>query len=80
MAQRPEHVATTALCLRRGAAAGAPTAYCMVRRPEGGLLAGMWEFPSLVVGEREAPAEEARERLDGLIKELLPSLRVQKVP
>ena len=47
-------------------ACGAPAGgaeYLMVRRPETGLLAGLWEFPTVELGGKEgAPAERERAR------------------
>ena len=37
-----------------GASSGAPGSWLLVRRPEGGLLAGQWEFPYVVVAEDRA--------------------------
>lgn len=55
---------------RKNGKQAAETRFLLVQRPEGGLLAGLWEFPSVIV-EKEAPKEEKKrmitERVNGLL-------------
>lgn len=41
--------------------------YLLVKRPEGGLLAGLWEFPSVLL-EGEADVESRRKAIDRFLK------------
>ena len=60
-----------------GAAFSDSTSFLMVRRPEGGLLAGLWEFPSVVMPtvEKEAAAATAEDRA-AAVQALVDSLSI----
>uniref|UniRef100_A0A8D2P6D0 Adenine DNA glycosylase n=1 Tax=Zosterops lateralis melanops TaxID=1220523 RepID=A0A8D2P6D0_ZOSLA len=61
-AKKPPRVMRTATCvLERRGCHGAPE-YLIVQRPSSGLLAGLWEFPSLPVAQ-DLQEEKEREEL-----------------
>jgi A/G-specific adenine glycosylase len=45
--------------------------YLLVKRPEGGLLSGLWEFPSVVMEETDADEDALRAAADRLLAETL---------
>ncbi|KAJ3703551.1 hypothetical protein LUZ61_007256 [Rhynchospora tenuis] len=44
--------------------------YLLVKRPEEGLLAGLWEFPSVLVAERRTDLESRRKEMDNYLENL----------
>lgn len=48
---------------------GRPGRLLLVRRPPGGLLAGLWEFPS-ATSAPDAPEEDRLAQLDGLLRDV----------
>ncbi|KAJ4751385.1 Adenine DNA glycosylase [Rhynchospora pubera] len=44
--------------------------YLLVKRPEKGLLAGLWEFPMVLVAERRTDMESRRKEMDEYLKNL----------
>ncbi|XP_023738695.1 adenine DNA glycosylase [Lactuca sativa] len=42
--------------------------FLLVKRPEGGLLAGLWEFPSVSLNGEEADVDARREAIDDFLK------------
>ncbi len=52
------------------AAASTDAYFLLLRRPEGGLLAGQWEFPS-VVSSADAPEQARREDLTQLLASII---------
>ncbi|XP_041886497.1 adenine DNA glycosylase isoform X2 [Corvus kubaryi] len=65
-AKKPPRVMRTATCvLERGGCHGAPE-YLIVQRPSSGLLAGLWEFPSLPLAQDLQKEREREELADHL--------------
>ena len=46
------------------------TGYLLVKRPEEGLLAGLWEFPSVLVDEHKTDMRTRRKTMDKYLKKL----------
>ncbi|XP_014757626.1 adenine DNA glycosylase isoform X3 [Brachypodium distachyon] len=50
---------------------GKDNLFLMVKRPEQGLLAGLWEFPSVLVDESKTDLVNRRKEMDTYLKQLL---------
>ncbi|KAF0888643.1 hypothetical protein E2562_016101 [Oryza meyeriana var. granulata] len=59
--------------LDQGAAdtAGKDNLFLLIKRPEEGLLAGLWEFPSVLVNQGKTDALNRRKEMDKYLKQLL---------
>ena len=72
--RRDEAVAAAAVEATR--LADGASAFLLVRRPEGGLLGGLWEFPSVVMPRADANEDEKAAAAAALVDELrVPGLR-----
>lgn len=58
---REEEVAVCILEVRREGGEAEERHVALLKRPEGGLLAGLWEFPSVVLGVGAAEGKEEEE-------------------
>jgi A/G-specific adenine glycosylase len=45
--------------------------FLLIKRPEQGLLAGLWEFPSVLVDECKTDSLNRRKEMDKYLKQLL---------
>ncbi|KAB8116960.1 hypothetical protein EE612_058444, partial [Oryza sativa] len=52
-------------------ATGNDNFFLLIKRPEEGLLAGLWEFPSVLVNEGKTDALNRRKEMDKYLKQLL---------
>ncbi|XP_052139362.1 adenine DNA glycosylase-like [Oryza glaberrima] len=52
-------------------ATGNDNLFLLIKRPEEGLLAGLWEFPSVLVNEGKTDALNRRKEMDKYLKQLL---------
>lgn len=52
-------------------AKGNDNLFLLIKRPEEGLLAGLWEFPSVLVDEGKTDSLNRREEMDKYLKQLL---------
>uniref|UniRef100_R7W4F0 Adenine DNA glycosylase n=1 Tax=Aegilops tauschii TaxID=37682 RepID=R7W4F0_AEGTA len=57
--------------LEQETAAGKCNFFLLIKRPEEGLLAGLWEFPSVLVDERKTDPLNRRKEMDRYLKQLV---------
>ncbi|KAM0900330.1 hypothetical protein ACQ4PT_020701 [Festuca glaucescens] len=57
--------------LEQEMAAGQCNLFLLIKRPEEGLLAGLWEFPSVLVDESKTDSLNRRKEMDKYLKQLL---------
>ncbi|CAM0951114.1 unnamed protein product [Alopecurus aequalis] len=57
--------------LEQETAAGQCNLFLLIKRPEEGLLAGLWEFPSVLVDESKTDSPNRRKEMDKYLKQLL---------
>ena len=57
--------------LEQETAAGKCNSFLLIKRPEEGLLAGLWEFPSVLVDERKTDPLNRRKEMDRYLKQLV---------
>lgn len=67
--QRHDYSAVTVVEILESEEDDAGSKFLLVKRPEQGLLAGLWEFPSVLLNEKEADLVSRRRAVDGFLKD-----------